>query len=59
MEADLIDGVDQAELTEAEIYPTVWDRPHQLRWVVSDLPEVKTYFAAAAAARDAVICWIT
>lgn len=58
-EADLIDGVDQAELTEAEIYPTIWDRPDELRWAVSHLPEVKTYFAAAAAAGDAVICWIT
>ncbi|GIF72455.1 YfbM family protein [Asanoa siamensis] len=54
-EADLIDGVDPGELTEARIYPGRWT---DLSPAVSHLSEAKSFFAAAAAAGDAVVCWI-
>jgi hypothetical protein len=57
-EEALIDGVDPAELQQAGIYPTVWDRPDELPWAVCHLPEVKVYFDAAAKAGDAILCWI-
>ncbi|WP_432992328.1 YfbM family protein [Dactylosporangium sp. CA-233914] len=53
----LVDGVDQAELSAAGIYPAVWDRPDELWWAVSSLADTKVYFAAAARSGDAVICW--
>ena len=57
-EDDLLAGVDQADLVREGIYPAVWDRPDQLPWVVRHLPYVRAYFTAAAAAGDAVVCWI-
>jgi hypothetical protein len=57
-EEALIDGVDQAELRRASIYPTVWDRPGELPWAVGHLPSVKVYFEAAARSGDAMLCWI-
>jgi hypothetical protein len=57
-EEQLLDGVDQAELHRAGIYPAIWDRPDELPWSVCHLADARTYFAAAAAAGDAVICWI-
>ncbi|MBE1486179.1 YfbM family protein [Plantactinospora soyae] len=57
-EDDLIRGVDPAELTRAQIYPDVWDRPDELRWVTHHLPYVQDYFAAAAKDGDAIICWL-
>jgi hypothetical protein len=58
-EEALLDGVDAADLVAEEIYPNVWDRPGELPWAVGELPNVKTYFAAAAKAGDAIICWIS
>jgi hypothetical protein len=55
---DLIRGVDPAELTRAEIYPGFWDQPDQLSWLAHYLPEVRSFFAAAARNGDAVICWL-
>ncbi|GAA2372349.1 hypothetical protein Cme02nite_00640 [Catellatospora methionotrophica] len=55
---DLIRGVDQAELVQAEIYPDVWDRPDELPWAAHHLPGVKQFFASAAKDGDAVICWL-
>ena len=57
--ADLLEGVQFSDLTEAKIYPSVWDRPGELEWAVSYLDEAKTFFEAAANAGDAVICWIS
>ncbi|WP_246159313.1 YfbM family protein [Catellatospora sichuanensis] len=57
-EGDLIRGVDVSELARAEIYPAVWESQAELDWAVGDLPDIKTYFASAADAGDAVICWI-
>jgi hypothetical protein len=55
---DLVRGVDPAELKRAEVYPDVWDRPGELSWVAHHLPDVQRFFAGAAEAGDAVICWL-
>ena len=56
-EADLIRDVDPAEMNE--IYPSVLDDdPGELEWAVHLLPGVKQFFADAARAGDAVICWL-
>lgn len=57
-EGDLIRGVDPKELSEAEIYPGIWERPGELAWVAHYLPDVRSFFAAAAKDGDAVICWL-
>lgn len=57
-EQDLSDGVDQAELDRAEVYPMIWDRPDQLGWVTHNLPYAQQFFTAAAREGDAVICWL-
>lgn len=54
---DLIRGVDPAELNRAEIYPGHWEEPRRLAWVAHYLPDIREFFAAAAAKGDAVICW--
>ncbi|GIG90932.1 YfbM family protein [Plantactinospora endophytica] len=56
-EDDLTRGVDQAELTRADIYPKIWDQPDQLGWVSHHLPYVREFFTAAAKDGHAVICW--
>lgn len=57
-EDDLIRDVDPSELNRAEIYPGTWERPGELLWVVLYLPDVQSFFAAAAKDGDAVICWL-
>lgn len=57
-EEALLGGVEQAELEREQIYPMVWDRPDELSWAISYLPDIKAYFAAAATSGDALICWI-
>ncbi|GAA1896298.1 DUF1877 family protein [Asanoa iriomotensis] len=57
-EADLIEGVDVADLAKAEIYPSVWDDPAELPWAAHALPSAQTLFAEAAKDGDAIICWI-
>ncbi|WP_433496214.1 DUF1877 family protein [Micromonospora sp. CA-248089] len=57
-EEDLVRGVDLAELTAANIYPLIWDRDGELSWVTHHLPYARDFFAAAAKAGDAVICWL-
>jgi hypothetical protein len=34
------------------------DRRGELTWAIADLPNIQAYFAAAAEAGDAVLCWI-
>jgi hypothetical protein len=59
-EQDLIEGVDPAELTEAELYPMIdWTDPDELRLPTQYLGEAKRFFADAANADDAVICWVS
>ena len=57
-EEQLLDGVEAADLQRDDVYPSIWDRPGELPWAVCHLPEVRTYFAAAAEAGDVVVCWI-
>jgi hypothetical protein len=55
---DLLRGVQPADLVRENIYPHLWDEPDSLPWITHTLPEIKEYFAAAAARGDAVICWL-
>ncbi len=57
-EDGLIRDVDQNELRRAGIYPDTWERAGELAWVAHYLPEVQSFFAAAAEDGDAVICWL-
>jgi hypothetical protein len=57
-EEDLIQGVDPAELSRADIYPDLWDSVADLTWVAHFLPSVQQFFAAAAKSGDAVLCWL-
>ncbi|MEU5566843.1 DUF1877 family protein [Micromonospora musae] len=57
-EDDLIRGVDPQELNRAEVYPGGWERPGELERVAHYLPDVRSFFAAAAKDGDAVICWL-
>ena len=57
-EERLLDGVEAADLQREQIYPNIWDRPDELPWAACYLPDVKIYFAAAAEAGDAIVCWI-
>ena len=45
---DLVRDVDPAELNQAEIYPGNWEKPGELLWVAHYLPDVQSFFAAAA-----------
>lgn len=57
--AALIQDVDAAELEAAEIYPHVWaDSADELEWAVHYLADVRRFFIDAAAAGDAIICWL-
>jgi hypothetical protein len=55
---EFVGGVALAELAREQIYPNVWDDPEELTWVAAHLAGVRTWFSAAAAAGDAVLCWI-
>ncbi|MFB9902389.1 YfbM family protein [Allokutzneria oryzae] len=55
---ELIDGIDPAELTEADVYPLTWDEDDALEWVGHWFRPLAPFFAAAAADGDAVILWI-
>jgi len=55
----LLAAVDPTSFRREEIYPPAWGSPEELRWVADVLPDVTTYFTAAAAAGEAVLCWIS
>jgi hypothetical protein len=55
---DLLRGLDPAELTREGIYPAIWDDPNELEWITGYLPDIRVWFGAAAAAGDAMLCWI-
>lgn len=54
----LVHGVDPAELTEAEIYPLIWDSSDALDWARDVFGGLVRFFGAAAAAGHAVVLWI-
>ena len=57
-EDDLLAGVTPDLLERAELYPNHWSDEADLRWAVHFLPDARRFFAAAAEAGDAVICWL-
>jgi len=54
----LLDGVDPAELTAAEIYPLGWEDRDSLEWARDHFSGLTEYLTAAARAGDAVIVWL-
>ncbi|WP_033321448.1 YfbM family protein [Streptomyces yerevanensis] len=54
----LIDGVNPAELTRAEVYPLGWDEPGALEWGRHWYEGLTEFFEAAAAADDALLVWL-
>jgi hypothetical protein len=56
---ELIQGLDPAELTAAEIYPEIWDSPEELQWVRGWYEPILPFFTAAAKDGDAMLLWIS
>lgn len=54
----LIEGVDPAELTKAEIYPQIWDSPTSLDWARDLFTPLTEFFQGAASAGHAVLIWL-
>lgn len=54
----LIDGVEPAELTRAEVYPMGWDEPGTLEWGRPWYGDLTQFFEAAAAADEAMLVWL-
>jgi hypothetical protein len=56
--AQLISGVNPAELTSAEVYPLGWSEPGALRWGRPWYDSLTQFFEAAARADDAMLVWL-
>ncbi|MEU4086570.1 YfbM family protein [Streptomyces aureus] len=56
--AQLISGVDPAELTSAEVYPLGWSEPGSLEWGRPWYDGLTQFFEAAAGADDAMLVWL-
>ncbi|MEV5352102.1 YfbM family protein [Streptomyces sp. NPDC052693] len=56
--ADLINGVDPAELTSAEVYPLGWAEPGALEWARPWYHGLTQFFDAAARADEAMLVWL-
>ncbi|MFC9492052.1 DUF1877 family protein, partial [Streptomyces hydrogenans] len=54
----LVEGVGPAELTEAEIYPPIWESAASLDWARDAFASLREYLGAAASAGQAVVVWI-
>ncbi|MEV5845837.1 YfbM family protein [Streptomyces sp. NPDC051985] len=54
----LINGVDPAELTSAEVYPLGWSEPGALEWGRHWYDGLTQFFEAAAGMDDAVLVWL-
>ncbi|MFI7274275.1 YfbM family protein [Streptomyces sp. NPDC049879] len=54
----LLDGVDPAELAEAEVYPDRWDEPGALEWGRQWYEGLTRFFGAAAVTNDAMLVWL-
>ncbi|MET7428351.1 YfbM family protein [Streptomyces flaveolus] len=56
--AQLVSGVDPAELTSAEVYPLGWSEPGSLEWARPWYADLTHFFEAAARADDAMLIWL-
>lgn len=56
---DLAGHFDQARMTADGIYPAIWDDDDALDYLRVNYAVLVTFFGAAAAAKDAVILWLT
>jgi hypothetical protein len=56
--AELIGGVDPAELSGAEVYPLGWSEPDALEWGRPWHDGLTQFFEAAARAEDAMLVWL-
>jgi hypothetical protein len=56
--AELISGVDPAELSSAEVYPFGWSEPGALEWGRPWYDGLTQFFEAAARADDAMLVWL-
>ncbi|GAA5071614.1 YfbM family protein [Streptomyces similanensis] len=56
--AQLISGVEPAELTGAEVYPLGWDEPGSLEWGRPWYDGLVQFFEAAASGDDAMLVWL-
>jgi hypothetical protein len=56
--AQLISGVEPAELTSAEVYPLGWSEPGSLEWGRPGYDGLTQFFEAAARADDAMLVWL-
>ncbi|MDT0385954.1 DUF1877 family protein [Streptomyces dubilierae] len=56
--AELISGVDPAELTAAEVYPRRWSEHGALEWGRAWYDGLTQFFEAAARADDAMLVWL-
>ncbi|MEE1931280.1 DUF1877 family protein [Streptomyces sp. TRM 70351] len=54
----LIQGVDPSELTEAEVYPQVWDSPTSLEWARDLFAPLTDFFQGAACTGHAMLIWL-
>lgn len=50
---------DPAAMTTADVYPAIWDQAWALDYVSDAYAKVKDCYAAAAAAGDAMLLWIS
>jgi hypothetical protein len=56
--AQLISGVDPAELISAEVYPFVGDETGSLEWGRTWYDDLTQFFEAAARTDDAILVWL-
>ena len=56
--AELISGVDPAELSSAEVYPLGWSEPGALEWGRPWNDGLTPFFEAAARADDTMLVWL-
>ncbi|GGL27305.1 hypothetical protein GCM10010095_10510 [Streptomyces anthocyanicus] len=56
--AQLISGVEPAELTSAEVYPLGWSEPGSLEWGRPWYDGLRQLFEAAARTDDALLVWL-
>jgi hypothetical protein len=56
---ELTAGVTAADLVAADLYPQGWEQPGALAAVRECFDDLTAYFAAAAAAGDAMIVWLS